>query len=213
VVAETLRPLFEPQAVDRLPLPSDSSQLFELVCLVRVLRTLVPRPTHIRWLDTQANRREIAVPGITCTYQYGIARDQMIASPEFGYGLRSAVVRHNVGAPRYIDALFTFDPPRLGFGAALLEAKSGLQDYRAAVFQLKCYSAVLRQRLQHRLIAWGVFEREPDGAASVGQALDSLAKEMTVEQTADVWLFTHADAINDALAVMGLRASAQPPPN
>jgi hypothetical protein len=58
-----------------------------------------------------------------------------------------------------------------------------------------------------------VFEREPDGAASVGQALDSLAKEMTVEQTADVWLFTHADAINDALAVMGLRASAQPPPN
>src|SRR5262245_31567407 len=38
IVAESLRAVFEPQIIDQLPLPSDPATLFELVCLVRIMR-------------------------------------------------------------------------------------------------------------------------------------------------------------------------------
>ena len=38
VVAETLRTVFEPDALDHVPLPTDHATLFELLCLVRIAR-------------------------------------------------------------------------------------------------------------------------------------------------------------------------------
>jgi hypothetical protein len=213
VVAESLRAVFEPQAVARLPLPTEPSRLFELVCLVRVLRSLNPYPTHIRWIDTKAPGNEIVIAGVRCAYQYSIPRDEMLASSEFDGGLREAVVRHDVGAPRYIDALFLFDPPKEGFAGLLLEAKSGAQDYRAAVFQLKCYKAVLAERLDGRLIAWGVFEREPDGAAPWSAVRERLTEERRLEAK-DLWLFSPASAIPEAMRAIGFSsepASANSP--
>jgi hypothetical protein len=56
VVAETLRPLFEPQLVNQLPLPADPATLFELVCVVRILKSLESPQEIVRWLDLEVGK-------------------------------------------------------------------------------------------------------------------------------------------------------------
>ena len=188
VVAETLRAVFEPQFVDRLPLPSDPATLFELVCLVRILRALEPTPSRIRWLDLVVGQNEIRVPGIRCSYQHSIPRDTMLRTSEFDGGLREGVIRHQVRLPARIDGLFQFEHTRAGFAGILLEAKSGSQDPDAAIFQLKCYRAALRENLPRPLIIWGIVEKQMEGAGQIVTRDDG---------TGDIWIFSSADRIGE----------------
>ena len=78
VIAETLRCLFEAEDIRSLPLPEDPAVLFELVCMVRVLRFLAPRPRAIRWLHAEIGDNTIQVPAITCFFQRNLPRDELL---------------------------------------------------------------------------------------------------------------------------------------
>jgi hypothetical protein len=198
VVAETLRASFEPQLVNQLPLPADPATLFEMLCLVRVLKSLEPEPEVIRWLDVDAGGNTIRTPGLTCHFQYTINREVMLESSEFSPGLRTAIARHNVGLPQRVDALVLFDKTRRGFRGLLIEVKSGSQRYDASLHQLKCYRAALASTIQGPLIVWGITE-EGDAAHWIAQE----SPQVPAQALDDLWLFSPASAISTALA--GLR--------
>lgn len=186
VISESLRLVLEPDVLDQLPLPSDGPTLFELVCLVRILRVLEPEPRGIRWLDSESTQNTIRVPGVAALFQHAIPREEMLDSLEFDGGLRDAMVRHQVRTPGRMDALLVFDHPRNGFHGILLEAKSGLQDPSATIFQLKCYRAAIRRWLAGRLIIWGIVEH----GSQVGQNDD-----LPVREDGDLWVFSPVDAV------------------
>ena len=159
VVAESLRAVFEEQAIDQLPLPEEHAVLFELLCIVRVLRAFEPAPRAIRWLDRSATRNRIEVPGVRCFYQYPINRDRVLGTVQFAPELRDAMVRQSLRVPKWVDGLFLFREPRNGFSGLLLECKSGSQGPANAVHQLKAYREALRGKMPGPLLVCGVVER------------------------------------------------------
>jgi hypothetical protein len=190
VVAETLRCLFEPEDVERLPLPEDSTVLFELVCMVRVLRFFEPRPRAIRWLIAEIGDNTIQVPGITCSFQQSLPREELLRTTEFDAPLRHAVEAFQVRVPIRLDVLLVFDRPRAGFKGILIEAKSGDQLPDRALWQLKCHRAVLNARGLKPLLIWGLAEQ---GALWTGVV------SAVSDVTADRWLFSRAESILQAL--------------
>lgn len=160
VVAESLRAVLEEQEVDRLPLPEEHAVLFELVCIVRVLRTLHPEPRAIRWLDRRASRNSIQVGDVSCRYQLPLQRSQVLGTSVFAPETRAAIERQSLRVPKYVDGLFRFREPRNGFVGVLMECKSGAQGPAAAIYQLQAYREALRPKLPGPLLIIGVVENQ-----------------------------------------------------
>lgn len=205
IVAETLRVMFEPALLDKVPLPSDSAVLFEMLCLVRLLRTLAPFSGVLRWLDLEASRNEVAIEGLRCRYQHSYKQEEVFATTEYDRALIAATERHGLRVHRDIDVLVEFSKPRAGFTGIVLEAKSGQQSYDEAVAQLKHYRAIVRRWHGGRWLILGV--RELDEAEAVTKAAleAAITERDTVDE--DVWFFCPATAIPTVLRGLGLAQS------
>lgn len=178
--------------------------LFELVCLVRVLRTVAPNPTAIRWLVPDAGiGNAIALDGMRCKYQHRFETEHVLATSEYDDALRAAVTRHQLGVHTNLDLLVELSPPRAGFHGIILEAKSGQQSYDAAVAQLKHYRAAIRRERGGRWLVWGVCELEEPTSATEA-ALAAVMPEL--QGTDDVWFFSPASAIPMVLRCLGIAA-------
>lgn len=193
VVAGSLRVFLEPVELDSVPLPSDASRLFELLCIVRVLRALEQTPKSIRWFDRELGN-SIRSGSSTITMQL-VPSHPILDTPEFDHALRAAIDRHGVRVPKYIDVLVEFDTPRGGFDGVLIEAKSGSQQPDAAILQLRAYRAALRADGYKRLLVWGVVE------ASWPWVLPA-SSELNAEE--DLWVFSDASRIGDVLRAVGI---------
>jgi hypothetical protein len=178
--------------------------LFELVCLVRVLRTVAPNPTAIRWLVPDAGiNNAIALDGVRCRYQHRFETEHVLATSEYDNALRAAVTRHQLAVHTNLDLLVELSPPRAGFHGIILEAKSGQQSYAAAVAQLKHYRAAIRRERGGRWLVWGVCELEEPLSATEA-ALKAVMPEL--QGTDDVWFFSPASAIPMVLRCLGIAA-------
>lgn len=203
VVAGSLRALLEPEDVDRLPLPAGREDLFELLCLVRILREFAPpHPNGIRWLDHGLNRNQIRIPGATAFHQLTLDENMVLETHLFRGPPADAIRRFGVSMPRRVDVLVRFDPPRGGFGGILLEAKSGTQPPRSALLQLLAYRAALPHVDQGRLLVWGVVEKPVPERLSPGMR-DGL-RRAAATTAEDVWVFSGAGDIGAVLADVGI---------
>ena len=204
VVAESLRPLLEPAALDRIPLPSEHPRLFELLCAVRVLRCLDPFPSAVRWLDLEAGSNKLAVAGARYSYQMALPRELVLSTYEFDHGLRDAFARHHVRVPSWVDGYVEFSRPLRGFFGILLEAKSGQQGFDACAYQLKVYRAAIKEKQPNPLLIWGIVEQSET-------EVDLPADFWSASRTEDVWLFSTADQVPAVMSVlMGTDPSAPP---
>ena len=201
VVAGSLRAAFEPEDFDSLPLPTDHATLFELLCIVRILRSVSGLDGHIRWLDRFEGENEISLSGLTCTYQKSLALEAVLNTREFRGPLADAIRTHGVSVPQRIDALFTFEAPWNGFDEIIVEAKSGSQGPKETLFQLKVYSATLSAGAQKRRLVWGITESPPAGPQPL--EFGRVPEVARAEQT-DRWLFSAADEIGRIVASIGL---------
>jgi hypothetical protein len=192
VVAESLRPYFEDEELERIPLPSDPTKLFELLCLVRIARHFVPQPRAIRWLDAEASSNTARFDDLACTYQEPLDRTRVLQTPDYASGLADAVQAFGVRIPKYIDVAVDFAFPIRGFAGVLVEAKSGSQAYHAAVAQLRTYRAARRRTREGRYLVWGVV-KEPCGPASTVEAVKHMLDVARDDE--DVWVFSTADDI------------------
>lgn len=210
IVAESLRCAFDPQELDQIPLPLDTPTLFELVCLIRILRCIEPSPRSIRWLLLELGN-EIRTPGAQCTFQARLAREDVLR--HFDAPMRDGVLRHGVtGLHLQPDVVVRFDTPRAGFAGIIVEAKSGAQEFGATLAQLQTYHAVLRERHGGRWLVWGVIESRPDGTAITEQQLTAIRGAAGAVGGAagdSMWVFSTADEIAPVLAAVGLTAAAE----
>ena len=203
VAAESLRAVLEPQSLDRLPLPSQPDVLFEILCLVRILRVFEPNPTHIRWLDLATGQNEVHLPGLKYSFQHSLARAEVLSTSEFGTDLRDAMDFYGLGVPTRADGLLRFSEPRAGFQAILVEVKSGSQSPDAAIYQLKCYRAALRKAFPQPIVVWGIVEQEwRESATSGGSYATSLPP---AHPNGDRWICSTADDIGETIAALGLK--------
>lgn len=189
IVAASLRCTFDPQALDQLPLPTDTPTRFELVCLVRVLRCLEPRPRSIRWLVWDLGN-EIRTPGTTCRFEHTFPREHVIG--HFDAALGAAIERQHAG-----------------FDGMLIEAKSGAQQFGATLAQLQTYHAVLRKRHGGRWLVWGVIENHPDGTSITEEQeseVHSAGTGQAIVAGDSVWIFFTADDIDAVMKATGLTA-------
>lgn len=201
VVAESLRPVLEPSELDRIPLPDDAPTLFELLCFVRIARTLAPVPQNLRWLDNQLSDNTLRLEGLRVRYQQSLKKEAVLATSEYQGSLAAAVDIFSIHTPQTIDIAFDFDETRAGFDGIILEAKSGGQQYGAAVPQLRVYRAARPRRPQSRYLVWGIIEKPERPDTTSYQVWQALSAASPAE---DVWLFSSADAIPTVLeAVFG----------
>ncbi|WP_394823739.1 hypothetical protein [Pendulispora albinea] len=198
VVAETIRCFIEREELDRLPLPPGHAALFQLACMTRMLRTVCPQPEHIRWVDRKLEGNTVYVPGCRFRHEHRLRRDAVLASEPFDGGLREAMARHDVGCPERIDGWLVFDQPRRGFGGVVLEAKSGKQDVKDSIAQLRVYRATIKRMDPRPLIVWGIAEQEsrPELAE---HAYAQLQKDVAARSPEgggdDVWVFSGVDDV------------------
>ncbi len=199
VVAESLRVLLEPQELDQLPLPADRPTLFELLCLKRIAQSLVPDAARIRWL-TNSGDNEIQVGPLRCQFQRSLGRERVLAYGGYEPELAEAIRSFDVSVPARTDVWVRFGSPINGFEGILVEAKSGTQEYGAAVEQLRVYRNTIRAHSRGRLLVWGITET---GCLRAG------GEELIRRQTSgvgcpDVWAFSGPDDVARVLAVCEL---------
>ena len=199
VVAESFRPLFEADELECIPLPSDPAKLFELLCLVRIARALAPPPEELRWVDAETTDNRVRVQGLTCHYQQNLDRSRVLATSDYFGPLATAVDMFAVRVPRYVDLAFDFEAPRAGFDGLIVEAKSGAQQYDAAVAQLRTYANARPRRSGSRYVIWGIVER-PDTAKTIESQLSRMLPEADRHQ--DLWVFSGADDIGIVLQAL-----------
>ena len=197
IVAESIRPVLEPAELDRIPLPSDEAKLFELVCLVRVARCLAPWPRELRWLTSETNN-EIRIDTVRIYYQQSLEREAVLQT--YGEsGLALAIDKFGVGTPKFVDLAFAFDLPRAGFDGIIIEAKSGTQEYRDTVSQLRAYQTARPRALGSRYLVWGIVREGSDAKPD-----DLQEWFVTADQSEDVWVFSSPDGIPAVLAAAGM---------
>jgi len=206
VVAESFRCTFEPQELLKLPLPDDHATLFELVCMVRILGALEPTPDHIRWLDLENSRNRLEVAELSYAFQHHIPAETVLATSEFDYGLRNAMLRQNVRVPQRADGWLEFKEPRNGFKGILIEAKSGSQSFDATLLQLKCYRAALKRLVPGRFIVWGIVEQVDPNSENAAINVPTLS---TPDTDTDQWVFSSADQIGPVLQRFGLTSECR----
>ena len=190
VVSESLRCVFEVDVVDQLPLPVKHEDLFELVCLVRVLNALEPQQAALRWLDADAENA-VRIGDVSARYQESLDIEATLRAGFYPADVVAAMAAHQLNPPRRLDLLLTFDKPRAGFSGILIECKSGDQTAENTIYQLLVYRSSLRRRLG-RLLVWGIIET-PRAAAMY-----------PASPTSDHWVFSGADQIPAVLAQLGL---------
>ena len=201
VVAETLRTLFEPEALDRIPLPTDRATLFELLCLVRIAIQIAAPPDELRWLDLELTENMLRLEGTTCWYQRTLDRDSVLATPDFEQGLAEAVPVFRLGVPQRVDLVFEFESPRRGIDGLIIEAKSGTQGFDASVAQLRVYRNARPRRVGTRYLVWGIVEQAESGTITDSQ-LDWLRRKIEGGE-GDVWAFSTVDSIEAVLELLG----------
>jgi hypothetical protein len=200
VIAETLRATFEVQWISELPLPTEHEQLFELVCIVRLLDALGSSSGSVRWLDLQAGQNVIQTDVARCHYQRGLSRDEVLASEEFTAELVAAMERHAVQIPQRIDAVVELSPASR-FREVILEMKSGAQGFGSTVYQLKCYRAALARTDSGPFLIWGLIEDETQGASAY-PALSHVTEGLD----RDAWVFSVGADIPAVVKGLGLTA-------
>jgi hypothetical protein len=205
VVAETLRPVLEPDDLGALPLPSDIPSLFELLCLVRVARYFEPRPHDVRWLGSGEIGNSIQIGTLHCHYQQYLDQQDVLNTPDYAGALARAVAIFDVSVPRRMDIALDFSRPLNGFDGVLIEAKSGSQRYHDTVAQLRTYRQARRRSSQARYVVWGIVEQSELVDATPERLAGLLAITHLGE---DLWLFSSADRIGDALAALFPRLGA-----
>jgi hypothetical protein len=201
LVAETLRPAVESDALDNIPLPSDRASLFELLCLVRIARRIAPLPDELRWLDRELALNTLVLSGATCSYQQGLDREAVLGTPDFEQGLAEAVPVFGLRIPRQIDISFDLEPERHGISGIIVEAKSGTQRFDAAVSQLRVYRRARPRRPNARYLVWGIVEKGEQGAISEAQL--EWVRRAIARGTGDVWVFSSVDSIDAVLGLLG----------
>jgi len=199
VMAETLRPVLEPEELDALPLPSDVPSLFELLCLVRVARYFNPRPRDISWLGSGEIGNSLQIGTLRCDYQQQLDHADVLNTPDYAGALARAVVAFGVSVPRRMDIAIQFPTPMNGFDGLLIEAKSGSQRYDVAVPQLRTYRQARSGSSSARYVVWGVVQQPELADATPERVSQLLAAKGAAE---DLWLFSSAERIADALAVV-----------
>jgi hypothetical protein len=75
IVAESIRPVLEPEELDRTPLPSEEAKLFELLCLVRIARCVASPPRELRWISADIADNTIKLDGVRVYYQQSLDLD------------------------------------------------------------------------------------------------------------------------------------------
>jgi hypothetical protein len=211
VVAESLRCFLEAQELDRIPLPSDSAKLFELLCMVRILDTLEEQPAFVRWLDAD-NGNRIDLAGLQCFYQKSLSREAVLATSEFSAELHQAMDRHQAAVPRFADGWIVFAKPRIGFNAMLIEAKSGGQAFDAAIYQLKSYRAALAKTVPGRVLVWGIIEEDPNWYRDkpCRERWEEISRDFNSKRQGDFWMFSTANEIKPVLQILGFAKEIVP---
>jgi hypothetical protein len=191
VVSETVRPILEPEELDRIPLPSDEAKLFELLCLVRIASCIASPPRELRWM-TKATDNTITLDGARIYYQQSLDREIVLATYAHDGPLAPALDLFEVRAPKFVDLAFDFETKRSGFDGLIVEAKCGAQQYEHTVSQLRAYRAARPRRQGQRYLVWGIIENpgRPDRSLAELRAMFAAA-----DRSADVWVFSSADAI------------------
>jgi hypothetical protein len=208
VVAESIRPVLEPTELDRIPLPSDRSHLFELLCLVRIARSIAPAPRELCWVDKESTDNIVRLEGVTCHYQQSLKRKVVLATPDYTGALARSIDAFHVGIPQYVDLAFDFDEPRAGFDGLIVEAKSGNQQFRNAVAQLRTYRAARTRRPGSRYLVWAIVEGPGQPESTRSSLVQTLASS---DNSEDLWLFSSADEIGLVLeSVLGTDAVQKP---
>ena len=210
VVAESIRCILEPQELDQIPLPSDPPSLFELLCMVRILKVMGNESSLIRWLDADIDNY-VDLPGLRYFYQKSFPREVMLGTHEFLPEVREAIVRHDAGVPGRADGLLQFETPRLGFSAVLVEAKSGNQAFDATIYQLKSYQAALAKTSSSRILVWGIVEKEPDSYQNtpMSKRLKALRQAFESTNQGDFWMFSTANEIKSILDALGFSKNVE----
>lgn len=204
VVAESLRPVLEPEELDRIPLPADEAKLFEVLCLVRVARCVSPPPRELRWLGGDGRDNTIELDGVRVYYQQSLDRQVVLATSEYAGSLAPAVTFFHVRTPKFVDLAFDFETRRAGFDGIIIEAKSGTQQYEQTVAQLRTYRLARPRRQGCRYLVWGIVEN-PERDATPDELRRMFA---AADQDDDVWVFSSANAIPIVLsAVFGTELS------
>jgi hypothetical protein len=196
VVAESMRAVLEPQDVESVPLPASRETLFELFCLVSVLKAFVPRPDALRWVDRECTNNRIELDAITVTYQKTLSSDAVLASSEFADGLADAHRKFVISPPNRIDLhVKVRGAPAEKLQGIVIECKSGQQAFAAAVPQLKVYRAAVPRGAEERLLVWGIVEQPAD----LTDAQLSWMKQQRDETNHDVWAFSSVDNVERVL--------------
>jgi hypothetical protein len=191
VVAESLRCLMEPDALDQLPLPTAHEELFELACLVRILKALSSREAALRWLDRDLDNA-VQTPELTVSYQHWLKDEVILRADVYPPEALEAMTAHRIYPPRRADLLIQLTTPRGGFQGLLVECKSGAVEVKETIYQLLVYRSALRRRFPGRLLVWGIVETPFPPAFPVA------------ESSSDCWIFSSADHIPAVLEHLGL---------
>lgn len=199
VCATALRAEHEPVELDALPLPQEVPPLFELLCLVRVMRTMVPRPATIRWLAS-ADGNRLRTPGTEARIKRHFGLENVRRAAGLPEALAAAIRRFAVRLPVEADIVLRFEPPRSGFDGILIEVKSGGPQYKQTVMQLQTYRRALGIG---RFLVLGVVEHPRQGSITDAQ-LDWIRAQANATPPRDVWAFTAADDLPAILDAVGL---------
>ena len=203
IVAETIRPIFEPTALNRIPLPRDRAKLFELLCLVRIARSVAPAPDDLRWLGAEYGDNKLSIDGATVFYQQSLGAAAVLSTQWYSGGLRRSVEAFGIQTPKFVDVAVDFAKPRNGYDGIIAEIKSGGQNYDAAVEQLRVYSSARERRTGAKYVCWGIFE---NSAAGSPERPDLAYIHEGMRSADDLWVFSRAEFVPDVLSDLGFAA-------
>jgi hypothetical protein len=203
--------MLEPEELDRIPLPTDEATLFELLCLVRIARSIAPAPADVRWLSRDTDN-SIQIGRLAIQYQQTLERERVEATCGDEPSLRQAVKLFQIRLPSRLDLAFDFFNTRSGFDGIIVEAKSGGRQFEDTISQLRTYRAARPRRTNARYLIWGIVENPvlPDLTLEQYKHLF-----VNADQNADTWVFSSAEAIatvvqagfNDPAASMAIADS------
>ena len=200
VVAESFRCVFEPVYIDKLPLPTSEYDIFELLCMVRILRRISPMPSMIKWVDLASGNNQCSIPEATFHYQFNFKLEDVLNSYEFSPELKQAISRQNVRVPKILDGYLELREPIRGFVGILVEAKSGNnRNFGETVYQLKTYLSAIRKEESGRLLILGIIEDNDDHIPNNSHY--ELLKEKVDGSSNDVWFFLSAGEIERVVEI------------
>jgi hypothetical protein len=127
-----------------------------------------------------------------CHYQQSLTLGSVLTAPDYSGALARAVLALGVGVPGFVDVAFDFDRRMGGFDGIIVEAKSGSQQYRDTVAQLRTYRGARPRRTGGRYLVWGVVQ-SPTGSDATADHISRLVAAATPEE--DVWIFSGADSV------------------